>query len=98
MAQYTIEQLIDIHNRLLLKQRELQKKEDVNPFIMQVLEEEIIDLKKLIDDYYNCLNNDSKNYIRISDASTSMQIIDSIRNSSNENKLINNIILLYHIF
>lgn len=52
MAQYTIEQLIDIHNRLLLKQRELQKKEDVNPFILQILEEEIIDLKKLIDDYY----------------------------------------------
>ena len=44
---------------------------------------------ELINDYYDCLNNNSKNYIRISDASTSMQIIDSIRNSSNENKLIN---------
>ena len=52
MAQYTIEQLIDIHNRLLMKQHELQKKEDVNPFIMQVLKEEIADLKRLIDDYY----------------------------------------------
>ena len=52
MAQYTIEQLIDIHNRLLLKQRELQKKEDVNPFVMQVLEEEIADLKQLIDEFY----------------------------------------------
>ena len=44
---------------------------------------------ELINNYYTCLKNDSKDYVRISDASTSMQIIDSIRNSSNENKLIN---------
>ena len=52
MAQYTIEQLIDIHNRLLMKKRELEKREDVNPFIMNVLEEEIAELKKAIDNYY----------------------------------------------
>lgn len=44
---------------------------------------------ELIDNYYNCLINDTNNYIRVSDASNSMRIIDSIRNSSKEEKLIN---------
>ena len=44
---------------------------------------------ELIDNYYNCLINDTDNYIRVSDASNSMRIIDSIRNSSKEEKLIN---------
>ena len=52
MSQYSLEQLIDIHNRLLLKQRELQNKEDVNPFILKVLEEEIAELKDAIDNFY----------------------------------------------
>ena len=49
---YSIEQLIDIHNRLLMKKRELEKKEDVNPFIMKVIEDEIAELKQAIDNYY----------------------------------------------
>lgn len=44
---------------------------------------------ELISNYYKCLINNTDNYIRVSDASNSMKIIDSIRNSSKEDKIIN---------
>ncbi|MGL5693789.1 MAG: Gfo/Idh/MocA family protein [Peptostreptococcaceae bacterium] len=44
---------------------------------------------ELISDYYDCLINNTKGYISVSDASNSIKMIESIRNSSKENKLIN---------
>ncbi|MGL6105509.1 Gfo/Idh/MocA family protein [Romboutsia sp.] len=43
----------------------------------------------LIDNYYNCLINDTKNYVHIEDAINSIKIIDAIRVSSKQDKIIN---------
>jgi predicted dehydrogenase len=42
----------------------------------------------LIDNYYNSLINKTFDYVKVSDASNSIKIIDSIRNSSQEKKLV----------
>lgn len=44
--------------------------------------------KEIINDYYNCLINNTKDYITINDAIPSIKIIDSIRTSSKDNKQI----------
>lgn len=44
---------------------------------------------ELISHYYKCLINNYDDYIKVSDASNSMKIIDTIRKSSKEEKIIN---------
>lgn len=44
---------------------------------------------ELISEYYDCLINNTNDYISVSDASNSIKIIECIRNSSKENKIIN---------
>lgn len=44
---------------------------------------------ELINEYYNALLNNTDDYIKVSDASNSMRIIDSIRKSSMEENLVN---------